>query len=75
MTTYLTIIEDRHTDVDVYPFSTQEKAIEFAREYLDACDDVVEDEALAVGEWLFYATYSTEGDCVRVVKKELDAGG
>jgi hypothetical protein len=74
MNIYLAIIEDRHTDTDVYPFSTAEAAIAFAkREALDgARGDVSRIEEEEIENWLYSATYSTEGDSVRVIERLVD---
>lgn len=72
MTIYLTIIEDRHTDVEVYPFSSKEKAVEYAKEYLETCGNDVRESV--VDGWLYHAQYSPEGDSVWVVARELDEG-
>lgn len=68
---YLFIIEDRHTDVEVHPYTKSTDALSAAQSYLlsvghsgfgdDDCPD----------EWEFLATYSVEGDSVRIVKAEL----
>jgi len=73
---YIAVINDRHTDTEPYPFSTAEAAIGYARkcahEYARDAEDV-EEEPLE--GWLYYATYSGEGDSVWVVEKELDQPG
>lgn len=70
---YIAIVEDRHTNTEVYPFSIAEAAIDFAREtarqYARTEADV---EETPIDGWLYHATYSTEGDSVRVVAKDLD---
>lgn len=80
MSIYVLIIEDRHSDTEARLFSTPEKAIAAAHDYLkefDASTVDIEDasmsvEDLALAGWLFYACYSTEGDCVRVLRAEID---
>lgn len=76
MTIYLVIVEDRHTDVMVYPFSDCGTALNRARKMAkNNCrfpDSYKEyDYGKDVG-WLFYAEYSTEGDSVRVVAAEIN---
>ena len=76
MSIYIVIVEDRHTDAQVRPFSTAAKAIHEAIKIGKAGarspEDYQQRPDLADDEWLFFAQYSGEGDCVRVVKAELD---
>lgn len=74
---YIVIIEDRHTDVDVIPYEDPDFAVEWAkREVRDRnsdpedLDEELNDEMIHDG-WLYYGCYSTEGDSIRVVKREL----
>lgn len=73
-TIYIAMINDRHTDPEPYPFSTAEAAIAYAKacaaEYARNPDYI---EAQPIDGWLYYASYSTEGDSVWVVAKDLDA--
>lgn len=79
MKIYIVIIEDRHVDVEVEPFSTAELAIEYAKEARGAnCrhpEDIEEGEItqdMRDEGWLYHSTYSSEGDSVRVVERTLD---
>jgi hypothetical protein len=75
MRVYLAIIEDRHTDVAVCVFSTAEKAIAYAREWAydnARSPDRVEEQE--IDGWLYSATYSVEGDAVRVEEAEVIEG-
>jgi hypothetical protein len=82
MTIYVTMIKERHMETEVHLFSTAEKAIFFAKEYLkgqadsaadvDPEDATISEEDLAASGWLFYTCFSTEGDCVWVLPKEVD---
>lgn len=82
MTIYVAMVKDRHTDTEAHLFSTADRAITFAMEYLEGCGDYAqyvgpEDatmsaEDLEAAGWLFYACYSTEGDCIRVLPREVD---
>ena len=76
MSIYIVIVEDRHTDAQVRPFSTAAKAIaeavKIGKAGARSPRDYQERPDLADDEWLFFAQYSGEGDCVRVVKAELD---
>ena len=70
---YLVIVEDRHNDVMVYPFTSRLRAIEQARLTATArCRRSRDYSEKEVEDWLFYATYTVEGDSVRVVEAELD---
>ncbi len=76
MKIYIVIIEDRHTDVTVHPFTTSETAISeakrIAKEYCRYEEDYEEHDYGKDDGWLFYAQYSCESDHVRVVEVELD---
>ncbi len=72
MKIYIVIWKDRHCDTDAFPFSTAEKAIEFAREKAHEYDRFGEYEEQTIPGWIFFVTYSCEGDGLRVIEKELD---
>ena len=73
MSLYVAMICDRHTDPEPYLFSTAESAIAYARDtaraYARRPDDYEEQDPPE--GWLFYATYSVEGDSVWVLEKEV----
>lgn len=78
MKIFIVIIEDRHTDVSAEPFTSKDAAIAHARseasKYARFEDDFQEQELtgeMVKDGWLYYATYSVEGDCVTVVEREL----
>jgi hypothetical protein len=71
MKVYILVIEDRHTDPGVQVFTTLAKAVAAAEAYLVGCGPDVEVEENPPGDWLFYARYSVEGDCVWIVEGEL----
>jgi len=87
MTIYAVIIEDRHADVEVLLFSTEERARQDVDEYLKDIhehgwdegldpDDVnlpLSPQEMAQEGILFFACYSTEGDCVWIRALEVDA--
>ncbi len=79
MKLFIVIVEDRHTDVECYPFDTSEVAIKFAKKQarLIATHDGAWPNARATIEqcdgWLYAARCSSEGDYVHVVEKELNA--
>jgi hypothetical protein len=77
---WIVLVEDRHADVEAFPFSTEERAIAYAREQVQENarhpESISEEEltpAMREDGWVFFMTYSTEGDCVRVVKRSVDA--
>lgn len=78
MKIYIVIIEDRHSDTDAKPFLNAATAIAYAeekaREYCRHEDDYEEslNDAMKEDGWLWHATYSCEGDSVRVVEREVD---
>lgn len=78
MKIYIVIIEDRHSDTDAKPFSNATTAIAYAeekaREYCRHEDDYKEylNDAMLLSGWVWHATYSCEGDNVRVVEREMD---
>lgn len=77
---WIVIVEDRHIDVDAFPFSGEQRAAEFAREQVRANaahpEYVSEQEltpAMRDDGWVLLIEYGTEGDCVRVIKRTVDA--
>jgi hypothetical protein len=93
---WIVIDEDRHAGVQAFPFTSEQRAIGYARELAGigsaACGEEIsegvsdpeDDDALGEKEltsanredgWVFLARYSTEGDSVRVVKRQMDAAG
>jgi hypothetical protein len=75
-TVYVAMICDRHTDPEPHVFSTADAAINYARSQAHAnAHDPADVEESDIAGWLYYATYSGEGDSVWVVGKEIDATG
>ena len=73
MDVWIVLVEDRHTDVDAVPFSTEERAVEYARK--QAPDDATSgplNDAMRRDGWVFYLPYGSEGDCIRVIKRTMD---
>ena len=69
---YCVIINDRHTDVNVEPYTNQEDAVDFARSTAKELCRFKEDyEETKIDGWCFHAQYSCEGDSVWVVEKKL----
>jgi len=73
MKVYIVLINDRHTDIEVEAFSSDEKAIDYARKTAkEYCGSPEIYEESQISDWLFYARYSSEEDYVRVVEREID---
>lgn len=79
---WIVLVEDRHSDVEALPFSTEERAAEYARDWVrDApefsgdAEDAELNDAMRRDGWVLYLPYGTEGDCVRVVKRTMDDTG
>lgn len=74
---WVVLVEDRHTDVDALPFSSEKAAVAEAQAQVNARHsediEVIEltDRMIGAG-WVFNVIYSCEGDNVRVLKRELD---
>lgn len=80
MQIFQVMVDDRHTDTEALPFLNAHTAVDYAKRLYHARlgDDELEED---MGEqeppegWLYYAVYSTEGDCIWVVPQELDRAG
>lgn len=81
---YLVITEDRHADTEVTPFADEAQALAFAGQEVEG--NARHPESIEPGDreltggmresgWLWYCCYSTEGDSVRVVRRELREPG
>jgi len=76
MEIYIVVVEDRHTDIEVHPFTDKNKAISEAKRVAkEYCRNEEYYEEQDLGEdvgFLFYAQYSCESDNVRVVTTTLN---
>lgn len=76
MDLYVAIIEDRHSDVGVDVFSDEDTAIAWARKMAHASASGSVDETLTKSMkdagWVYFGSYSSEGDSVRVVRRMLN---
>lgn len=78
MYVFVVITEDRHCDVNVELFYTSTGAINYAKKI--ANDNVTDSKDVEEGMtklmkergFIYFARYSTEGDCVSVKKKKLN---
>lgn len=77
MEIFIAVVQDRHTDVDVEPFTDANRAIAWARKLArDSSDGDVDEtltESMKDDGWVYSGCYSCEGDSVHVVRKTLDA--
>jgi hypothetical protein len=72
--TWIVLIEDRHDNTGAEPFSSEEAAAAYARGH--AGEDAEEEpltERMTEDGWTLLISYGTEGDCVRVVRRTVDA--
>lgn len=68
-------IEDRHADVDVHLFYDKDNAIEFARNEAIAGGRGIDGiEEHGYPGWVYYATYSCEGECTWVIERNPEDG-
>lgn len=82
MEIFIAIWSDSHADTEVYPFSTAEKAIAFAKRMVRESNRYPEDleekegpqltAGMRKAGWLYSGVYSCESDGITVVKAELD---
>lgn len=70
---YIVITEDRHADVEVAPFADEAAAFAHAEDEVAGTEDQDREltEEMRRRGWLWYCGYGTEGDCARVVRREL----
>lgn len=76
MDVWIVLVEDRHADVEAFPFSSEEMAFTYARDEVpdDARDGEELNDAMRRSGWALYLPYGSEGDHVRVVKRTMDSG-
>jgi hypothetical protein len=73
MDIWIVLIEDRHTDVEVLPFTSAEAAADAARSSVpDDAQDGELNDAMRRDGWVLYLPYGPEGDFVRVIRRTLD---
>jgi hypothetical protein len=71
MNVYVAMINDRHTDPTAVLFTKHEDAIGYARQTAHNLSRGHGYDVSEIPGWLFYASYSPEGDSVWVVETEL----
>lgn len=70
---YIAICEDRHIDSVVRVFDTPEKAISYAKSFVEDNARHPEDvEESKIDGWLYHCSFSDEGDHVRVEESDLN---
>lgn len=73
MKLYVAMIRERHSDTEAYVFSTPEAAVNYARSMVEAyARDPESVEERDIKGWLYYASFSGEGDAVWVLERTLD---
>lgn len=78
-TVYAVLVFERHSDVDVELFASESDAVDRARQVVEeyAHEDYPEDvneelpEPMRQAGWLYYGSWSGEGDHVVVVEREI----
>jgi len=76
---FVVVWEDHHSDSAVEVFSNEEVAVAWAREKareFDRFEQYTETpltESMVRDGWIFYCTYSSESDGIRVVRRMIDA--
>ena len=75
---YIVITEDCHADTEVTPFADEADALAFAEQEVedgrnpqDETDERGLTDGMRTDGWIWYCRYSSEGDSVRVVRREL----
>lgn len=73
MELWIVLVKDRHSSVDARPYSDRETAGADAR---DRAGDAAEEPALTERQvqdgTVLWLGYGTEGDCVSVIRREMD---
>ena len=74
MELYIAICCDRHIDEVVRVYTTPEKAIQYCKDFVPERYELKEalTDSMERANWLYFASYGTEGDSVRVEKGVLD---
>jgi hypothetical protein len=73
---WIVIDEERHGDVNALPFSTFQQAQGHARSLApDGAEPAPLTEGMTRSGWVLCIPYGTEGECVRVIHRTLDAPG
>jgi hypothetical protein len=71
MKVYLVILEDRHTDVEVQVYATAAAALRRTIQIMEQYDYTPDEPDEEIPGWMYHATLSCEGDCVRVEEAEV----
>lgn len=73
---YIVIIEDKHSDILVYPYSNPYKAIDCARAFVKLMSKksgVYEEHDYGIDNgWIYFGQYTDEGDNAHVVTSKMN---
>ena len=75
MDLFIAICCDRHIDEVVRVFSTENMAVAYCKAFVPPGYELEEEElthSMKKSGWLYFATYGSEGDSVRVERGTLD---
>lgn len=73
---WIVLIEDRHGDPEVLPFSDEGRAMRVARDKAGH-DGITQEEmtaAMRAAGWVLRLPISEEGDRITVIRRAMDAG-
>ena len=74
MELFVVLIDDRHADEAIYLFTERQVAIDYARrEATSRCSGEEDFKEHEIDCWEYSATYSCEGDSIRVERVVVDA--
>lgn len=70
---YIAVCQDRHNDVVVRVFDTPEKAISYAKDFVqDNVSEIEDIQKFTAKGFIYNCKYSSEGDYVFVIEGELN---
>lgn len=73
MIVYIVVVEDRHIDTAIFPYSSLERALEEYESYIDGLDQYdPADVGADMNYYIRHFQYNCEGDCIYIIKKEID---
>ena len=77
---WIVVVKDRHSDTDALPYTTEKAAVAkaraVAREYAwhtGVLEDGTLNDDMRRDGWVLWLPYGTEGDSVRVIRREVNA--
>ena len=73
---FIVVIQDRHGEVEIHPFSDAQMAVDLAWANVPVGTEAARmNEAMVEDGWMLYLPYGTEGDFVRVIRRKLVGRG